>query len=102
MSRWAVSNGVWIDLSLAPGWTGTCPGWEDESPVVPLVGAFDAQHYWLFNAVVKGEAYRYLLLDVPDGRNALVAVTAVHPERFDDVIGPAMEIVSKLDFAISR
>ena len=30
----------------------------------------------------------------------LVAVTTVDPERFSDVIGPAMEIVSKLDFAV--
>ena len=42
----------------------------------------------------------YLVFDLPDGRNVLVAVTTVDPERFGDVIGPAMEIVSKLDCAV--
>jgi hypothetical protein len=93
-------SGVRIDLSLAPSWDGTCAGWEIKSPIVPLVGTFDAQHYWLFNAVAKGETDRYLLLDLPGGRNVLVAITAIDPERFSDVIGPAMEIVSKLDFAV--
>jgi len=95
-------SGVRIDLSMAPDWTGTCASWEDKSPIVPLVGTFDDQHYWLFNAVAKGEAYRYLLLDLPNGRNVLVAVTTVAPERFSDVIGPAMEIVSGLEFAVDR
>jgi len=93
-------SGVRVDFSMAPDWTGTCPWWEAKAPVVPLIGTFDAQHYWLYNALVKGEAYRYLVFDLPDGRNVLVAVTTVDPERFSDVIGPAMEIVSKLDFAV--
>jgi hypothetical protein len=93
-------SGVRVDLSMTPDWTGTCPWWEGKAPVVPLIGTFDAQHYWLYNALVKGEAYRYLVFDLPDGRNLLVAVTTVDPERFSDVIGPAMDIVSKLDFAV--
>jgi hypothetical protein len=93
-------SGVRFDLSLTPGWAGTCAGWQIDSPVVPLVGTFDAQHYWLFNAAVKGEKDRYLVLDLPDGRNVLVAITVTDPERFSDVVGPAMEILSKLDFAV--
>lgn len=93
-------SGVRVDFSMTPDYTGTCPWWEGKSPVVPLIGTFDPQHYWLFNALVKGESYRYLVFDLPGGRNVLVAVTAADPERFSDVIGPAMEIVSKLDFAV--
>jgi hypothetical protein len=95
-------SGQQIDLAIAPGWTGSCPWWDDPAkPVVPLVGTFDDQHYWLYNAVTSGEQFRYLVLDVPDGRNVLVAVVAAEPDRLQAILEPAMEIVSHLEFAVT-
>jgi hypothetical protein len=90
-----------IDFAIAPGWKESCDWWGDPtSPVVPLVGTFDDNNFWVYNAVTKGEQYRYVVLDTPDGGNAVIAITAVDPERFQDVLVPAMNIVHGLQYHI--
>jgi len=90
-----------IDLAIAPDWKRSCDWWDDpKTPVVPLVGTFDDKNQWLYTAVVKGEHYRYVVVDVPGGRNVVIAVTAVEPERFQDVVGPAMDLVQNLRFSV--
>jgi hypothetical protein len=90
-----------IDLGIAADWKGSCDWWDDpKAPVVPLVGTFDEKNQWLYTAVTKGERYRYVVLDVPGGRNVVIAITVVAPERFQDVIEPAMDIVKGLRFSV--
>jgi hypothetical protein len=90
-----------IDFAIAPGWKESCDWWGDPtSPVVPLVGTFDDNNFWVYNAVTKGEQYRYVVLDTPDGGNAVIAITAVDPERLQDVLVPAMNIVHGLQYHI--
>jgi len=88
-----------IDFTIAPGWKKSCDWWGDpKAPVVPLVGAFDDKNFWLYNAVTKGEEYRYIVLDTPGGGNVVIAITAVYPERLQGVAGPAMNIVHGLQY----
>jgi hypothetical protein len=88
-----------IDFTIAPGWKKSCDWWGDpKAPVVPLVGAFDDKNFWLYNAVTKGEEYRYIVLDTPGGGNVVIAITAVDPERLQGVAGPAMNIVHGLQY----
>jgi hypothetical protein len=92
-------KGRQIDFVIAPGWNKGCDWWDDpKAPVVPLIGRFDDKNYWLYNALSKGEQYRYVVLDTPDGGNAVIAVTAVDPERLQEVAGPAMDIVHGLQY----
>jgi len=73
--------------------------WGDpKAPVVPLIGAFDDKNFWLYNAVTKGEEYRYIVLDTPGGGNVVIAITAIDPERLQGVAGPAMNIVHGLQY----
>ena len=88
-----------IDFTIAPGWKKSCDWWGDpKAPVVPLIGAFDDRNFWLYNAVTKGEEYRYIVLDTPGGGNVVIAITAVDPERLQGVAGPAMNIVHGLQY----
>ena len=88
-----------IDFTIAPGWKKSCEWWGDpKAPVVPLIGAFDDKNFWLYNAVTKGEEYRYIVLDTPGGGNVVIAITAVDPERLQGVAGPAMNIVHGLQY----
>ena len=88
-----------IDFTIAPGWKKSCDWWGDpKAPVVPLVGAFDDKNFWLYNAVTKGEEYRYIVLDTPGGGNVVIAITAIDPERLQGVAGPAMNIVHGLQY----
>ncbi len=88
-----------IDFAIAPGWKKSCDWWGDPTaPVVPLIGAFDDKNFWLYNAVTKGEEYRYIVLDTPGGGNVVIAITAVDPERLQGVAGPAMNIVHGLQY----
>jgi hypothetical protein len=88
-----------IDFTIAPGWKKSCDWWGDpKAPVVPLIGAFDDKNFWLYNAVTKGEEYRYIVLDTPGGGNVVIAITAVDPERLQGVAGPAMNIVHGLQY----
>jgi hypothetical protein len=92
-------KGRQIDFVIAPGWKKGCDWWDDpKAPVVPLIGTFDDKNYWLYNAVSKGDQYRYVVLDTPDGGNAVIAITAVDPERLQEVVGPAMNIVHGLQY----
>ena len=88
-----------IDFTIAPGWKKSCDWWGDPTaPVVPLIGAFDDKNFWLYNAVTKGEEYRYVVLDTPGGGNVVIAITAVDPERLQGIAGPAMNIVHGLQY----
>ena len=88
-----------IDFTIAPGWKKSCDWWGDpKAPVVPLIGAFDDRNFWLYNAVTKGEEYRYIVLDTPGGGNVVIAITAIDPERLQGVAGPAMNIVHGLQY----
>ena len=88
-----------IDFTIAPGWKKSCEWWGDpKAPIVPLIGAFDDKNFWLYNAVTKGEEYRYIVLDTPGGGNVVIAITAVDPERLQGVAGPAMNIVHGLQY----
>ena len=88
-----------IDFTIAPGWKKSCDWWGDpKAPVVPLIGAFDDKNFWLYNAVTKGEEYRYIVLDTPGGGNVVIAITAIDPERLQGVAGPAMNIVHGLQY----
>jgi hypothetical protein len=90
-----------IDFALAPGWKGSCDWWGDPTdPVVPLIGTFDDKNFWVYNAVSKREQYRYVVLDTPGGGNVVIAITAVDPERLQEVVGPAMNIVHGLQYHI--
>ena len=94
-------SGQQIDIAISPDWKGSCPWWDDpKAPVVPLVGHFDENNLWIYNAVAKGEQFRYVVLDLPNGGNVLIAVTAIEPEHLTDIAKSAMQVVRDLEIAV--
>lgn len=92
-----------IDFTLAPGWKKSCDWWGDpKAPVVPLIGTFDDKNFWLYNAVTKGEQYRYVVLDTAGGGNVVISITAVEPDRLQEVLGPAMNIIHGLQYHVTN
>jgi hypothetical protein len=85
---------VTLDASVGP----TCSN--PEASFVPLLGyALGAE--WHFVGVFPDEHMRIIVLDVPDGQNILINITAPDGPTFERHIADAMTIVGKLSFDIS-
>jgi hypothetical protein len=91
--------GQMVDVSIAPSWTGGCPG--DPERVLLLftergrdmTGSGNDQ--W---AVWKTDKTRIVLLDLGDGDVVLIDLVARDPANFDALMDEAMPIVESLMF----
>lgn len=95
-------SGQWIDIKLAPEWTGTCP--DPSRPAATLrptavylsEGGNDAQGW---NLSVQGvEQQRLILLDLGDGDVVAIAIDSTHPDRYQELVTEAMPIVASFRF----
>jgi hypothetical protein len=88
-------DGRWVDVRIAPGWTGTCPG--DTVPAVQLFRRATVPIPW--NLGLRGEArMRLIFLDLGQGDVVLIAVVSDDPVRFDDLVAQSMPIIESFDF----
>jgi hypothetical protein len=95
-------SGVMLDLSVAPGWTLTCPS----SQGGPLVSTFtDANlgaEYLPFagpeRSVAGNERARYILLDLGDDRAMLIDVQAPDELTWDSLVLEAMPVIETFEF----
>jgi hypothetical protein len=90
-------SGYQLDLSVAPGWTHTCPYSNGQSLVStftdtdPATGGFDWND--------GGSAHaRYVLLDLGDGRTLLVSVEADSKAAWDGLLTRAMPVIATFQF----
>jgi hypothetical protein len=89
-------SGQQIDLSLAPGWTGTCGG---GGPFVPLVYA-PGFIWW---GAEPGERFRIIVLDVaglPSGKYAtvMIVIYSAAAAAWDDHVSASTAIVDSFEF----
>jgi len=88
-------DGRWIDVRIAPGWTGRCPG--DTVPVVQLFRNPGAPALWSLE--LRGDArMRLVVLDVGRSDVVLIAVVSADPDRFDDLAAQSMSIIESIHF----
>ena len=91
--------GQTVDVSIAPSWTGGCPG--DPERVLLLFTergrdmTTSGNEQW---AVWKTDKIRLVLLDLGDGDVVLIDIVARDPADFDRLIDEAMPIVESLTF----
>lgn len=88
--------GLWIDVEVAPDWTGRCP--DASEPIVIIMAeatSDDAGWSW---GVIRGEHQRLILLDLGDGDVVLIGIESVYPDRWDALVAEAMPIVESLRF----
>ena len=91
--------GQMVDVSIAPSWTGGCPG--DPERVLLLFTergrdmTTSGNEQW---AVWKTDKTRIILLDLGDGDVVLIDLVARDPANFDALIDEAMPIVESLTF----
>jgi hypothetical protein len=91
--------GQMIDVSLAPSWTGGCPG--DTERVLLLFTERGRDMTTSGNeqvAVWKTDKIRFVLLDLGDGDVVLVDLVARDPADFEALMAEAMPIVESLTF----
>jgi len=100
-------SGVMLDLSLAPGWTLTCPS----SQGAPLVSVFtrlrlDIARYPLApvanldpeSSLAGDERARFILLELGDDRALLIDVEAPDEATWDSLILEAMPVIETFEF----
>jgi hypothetical protein len=93
-------SGWILDFSLDPAWTGGCP-WTFGEPTVPVEGSFDSSGANTgFTAVEPGEAWRYIVLDAPDG--GAVVIWMLASEGAGQVeLDAAMPVVDSIEFDLA-
>jgi hypothetical protein len=87
--------GFQVDVSIAAGWTASCP-FADGLPTVPLLVGGSSGLRWV---VAGSERLRLSVLDVPAGGTVVVDVDAFDGTLFDGFLPVAAPIVEGLRFA---
>jgi hypothetical protein len=97
--------GQWIDVRVAPNWTGTCPDVPGGTPTAIILtqvfdavrevdGVFvDADASW---GLVGEEQMRLVFVDIGQGDVVLIWVDATNPERFEALVTDAMPIIESM------
>jgi hypothetical protein len=86
-------------LRLGSDWEGKCSWWADgNEPVVPIYGSFNEKNYWFYNAIAANEVFDLYILQAPEGRNVVVAVTAPTEEQFSANLDDATAILGCITF----
>jgi hypothetical protein len=90
-------TGQQVDLSVDPGWTGTCPQFGPS--FVPLVYSPDFVHW----GAAAGERFRIIVLDVaglPSGMHAAVMIFVYSADEaaWDDHLSASMAVVESFEF----
>ena len=91
-------SGRWVELRVDPAVGVTCPG--DDGGFVPLFGAMEG-YGWGYAGIGADERIRIVALDVADGENLVILVTAPNAATYDRLIDDATSIIKHLVFAAS-
>ena len=85
----------WIDVTLAPTWTATCPGAAGPTANILAYAGSDNNDYEL--GLSGHEKERYVFVDLGAGSVMLVLVDSADPTRFDQLAGDAMPIIASFN-----
>jgi hypothetical protein len=88
-------DGVMVDVTLAKGWTTTCP-FSKGKPVVPLIIGSGASH--LYHAILPGMSVRLYLLAAGDGNVVIEVVHVPGQGTFTEYLGEVVPIIQSLAF----
>jgi hypothetical protein len=89
-------RGTEIDVTIAAGWTASCP-FANGAPTVPLFVSADGELRWV---VAGTERLRLSLLDVPGGGTVVVDVDAFDGALWEPLLAAATPIVQSLVFSV--
>jgi hypothetical protein len=87
-------SGVSLDVSVAPGWTRTCPG--DSRPAVEIFADTDGNEHDVH--VLGDTPMRIFLLDLGDGRSLVLFINARDKATYDSLLPEAMSIIGSFQF----
>ena len=80
-----------LDLAVADYWIETC----DETAPFVAAPVFFSGYHW---ALAKNDLMRVVLVDLPAGTTAAIAIDVESPSTFDALVAEAMPIVESFDF----
>lgn len=88
-------QGKWVDIQLAPDWTGHCP--DQSAPSTNLLVQSGTTDGWEFGPV-GSERIRVILLDLGQGDVVLIFADAGDGTKFDALVAEAMPIIESMTF----
>jgi len=88
--------GKWVDITLAPDWTMTCP--DVGKPTAGfLTQAKGGAGGWGWG-IDRGERERVILVDLGNNDVTMIAIDSSYPDRFDQLVTDAMPIIQTFHF----
>ena len=95
-------EGSWIDIHLAPDWTGTCP-FDTTQPGVTLFTDADPASgngtpFW---GISGDEHLRIIALDDTAGSTVLIVLDTLTRETFDGLVAESMPVVDTFEFEVA-
>jgi len=88
-------RGVSVDISIAQGWTASCP-FANGLPTVPLLVGGSSDLRWV---IAGDEQLRLYVLDLPGGGFLIVDIDAFDGSLFGSLLSNAAPIVKSFQFA---
>jgi len=88
-------HGKWLDVSLAPTHTASCPG--DSLPGSVMFAPADGSENWTLG-LFDQERERLIFLDLGAGHVLLISIDSSDPARFTELVDQATPIVESLTF----
>jgi hypothetical protein len=79
-------TGLQMDVRLDPDWTGACP----EDPQYPSDGDW------------QDARTRFIVLDVPGGKNEMIALGSAYSKDFEPFLAEAMPIIDTIEFEVAH
>ena len=90
-------SGVTLDLSVAPGWTRTCPD-SLGKPTVQTFTSTDESSQPVPRSLKGDGRARYILLDLSDGSTLLISIESADQPEWETLTREAMPIVGTFTF----
>jgi|GEM_PF-1866819 len=89
-------TGQWVDVKIAPSWTGTCPDATGMTAVFLVEAGSGADGYsW---GISPGEQERLIFLDLGSSDVVLLGIDSTHADRWDELVAQGMPILQSLKF----
>jgi hypothetical protein len=87
--------GKWLDVSLAPAHTASCPG--DSLPGTVMFAPADGSENWTLG-LFDQERERLIFLDLGGGDVLVISIDSTDPARFDELVAQATPIIESMTF----
>ena len=91
-------QGQYVDVKVAPDWTGTCPDIKDGTPAAVFMTTAGAKASDESVGMAGDEQMRLMFVDIGQGDIVAIWIDSTDPSRFDRLVADAMPIIESMTF----